>query len=99
MSATGAVLSEETKDRIREVLRRHGVIRASLFGSFARGDATAESDVDLLVELPTGKSLFDLIGLEQDLCETLGVKVDVLTYASLRPRMRQRVLADEVPIL
>ncbi len=85
--------------RIRQLLRRHAVKRAAFFGSVARGVATAKSDIDIVVELGKNKTLLDLIGLKRDLEEKLGKKVDVVTYGSLRPRFRERVLADEVPIL
>ena len=70
--------------------------RAAFFGSVARGEATAKSDVDIVVELGANKTLLDFIGLKLDLEETLGRKVDLVTYRSLRPRFRERVLADEV---
>ena len=55
---------EQIKDTIIEVLKKHGVKRAALFGSVVRGEATKESDVDLLVEFEEGKSLLDLAGLK-----------------------------------
>lgn len=99
MSVIAPVLTEELKKRIRVVLCRHDVVRASVFGSVARGDATPARDVDLLVQFPPGKSLFDLVDLQDDLSDTLQRKVDVLTFNELRSRMRQRVLAEQVPVL
>jgi predicted nucleotidyltransferase len=57
------------------------------------------SDLDLLVELPPGSSLLDLIGLEQDLSDELGLKVEATTYRALNPHLRDRVLQDEIRIL
>jgi hypothetical protein len=89
----------DLQDRIVPILREHGVRRAGLFGSRARGEERPDSDLDLLVELESGRSLFDLAGLELDLTERLGVPTHVVTYRSLHRLLRDRILADEVPIL
>jgi hypothetical protein len=81
------------------VLRRYGVRRAGVFGSYAHGDAGPDSDIDLLVDLPEGSSLLDLVGLQLDLSELLGIRVDAGTYSSLHPLLRERVLGDEIRIL
>mgnify|MGYP001570898528 FL=1 len=73
-------------------------MRSSVFGSVARGEADADSDVDFLVELPEEATLFDLAGLQIDLQKVLGKKVDVGTYDGLKPRIRQRVMAEQVLI-
>lgn len=69
-----------------------------VFGSVARGDADAHSDVDLLVDLEPGRSLLDLGGLLMDLQGLLGVEVDVVTPGGLKPRNAQRILAESVPL-
>lgn len=69
-----------------------------MFGSVARDEARSSSDLDLLVDLEPGRSLVDLGGLLMDLTELLGVDVDVVTEASLKPRVRTRVLAEAVPL-
>jgi hypothetical protein len=84
-----------------EVLRlaaKHGATEVRVFGSVARGEADEESDVDLLVRLAPGRSLFDLGGLLVDLEDLLGRRVDVVTERGLRPRIRDRVLRDAVPV-
>ncbi len=86
-------------ERALPILRRHDVRRAGVFGSYARGEAGAESDLDLLVELPSGSSLLDLVGLEQALSDELGLKVEATTYRALHPLLRDRVLQDEIRIL
>ncbi len=89
---------EKIKQQILPILKEAGVLRSSLFGSVARGEATADSDVDILVELPEGTSLFDLVGLKLDLEKALKKKVDVGTYNSVKPRIKERVLAEAVQI-
>ena len=81
------------------MLERYGVRRASLFGSVARGDDTSKSDVDILVEMPEDASLLELAGLKIDLEEALSRDVDVLTYDSLHPLLRDRILREQKRIL
>ena len=77
------------------VLIKHGVTRASLFGSWIRGEQKKESDMDILVEFEEGKSLLDLVGLEMELQETLNRKIDVLTYDSIHPRLRNEIMREQ----
>lgn len=74
------------------------MVRASVFGSWARGEGAAGSDVDFLVEFEEGRSLLDLVGLQQDLTDALGVEADVVTYASLHPLLRDQVLREQVQL-
>ncbi len=90
---------EELKNRILPVLRRHDVARAGIFGSVVRGEAGEASDVDIAVEFAGEKSLLDLVGLQLELEEVCGRRVDVSTYASLHPRIRGRVLTEQVVLL
>ena len=69
-----------------------------VFGSVARGEASEASDLDLLVDLEQGHGLFDLGALLMDLQDLLGCEVDVVTAASLRPRVAARVLADAIDL-
>lgn len=80
-------------------MRRRGVVRASVFGSLACGDATPQSDVDFLVEFEKGRTLLDLSGLRLDLCEALDRDVDVATPNSLHPEMKDQILSELVRIL
>jgi hypothetical protein len=86
-------------DRILPVLKRYRVRRAGVFGSYARGEADSDSDLDLLVELPAGSSLLDLVGLQLDLRDALGIDVDANTYNAIHPLLRDAILADEVRLL
>ena len=85
----------EVKRRIIPILRRYGVVKAAIFGSFVRGEAKEDSDLDLLVEFKGEKSLIDLAGLKIELEETLGMSVDVLTYDSLHPLLKDRILREQ----
>jgi uncharacterized protein len=69
-----------------------------IFGSVARAEAGHDSDVDVLVDLEPGRRLFDLGGLLMELQGLLGCRVDVMTERGLRPRIRERVLGEAVPL-
>ena len=90
---------EEIKRKILPVLRRHGVTKAAVFGSFVRGEDKKGSDLDLLVKLEDEKSLLDLAGLKVELEELLKMKVDVLTYNSLHPLLKDRILGEQKVIV
>lgn len=77
-----------------EICRRNDVSMLGVLGSLARGDATAESDVDLLVKFSNRKSLLAVVSLERQLSEALGRKADVLTEAAISPCLRSRILRD-----
>ena len=82
-----------------DILRKHEVKKAALFGSVARGEQTKKSDIDLLVEFKGEKSLLDLVGLKQDLEDRFKKKIDVVTYNSLHPLLRERILREQKVIL
>jgi predicted nucleotidyltransferase len=90
---------KEIRDKIHPILKKYRVGKAALFGSTVRGTATRRSDIDILVEMPRKASLLDLAGLKIELEETLGKKVDVLTYNSLHPLLRERILRSQEIIL
>ncbi len=88
-----------TKQQIKTssipILKKNGVTKAALFGSFVRGDATDTSDIDFLIEFENGKSLFDLVGLQLELKELLHRNVDVLTYNSVHHRLLESILNEQ----
>ncbi len=90
---------EDIKAKAIPVLTQAGIKRAALFGSYARGDNTQNSDVDILVELPENATLFELGGLKVDLEETLKKNVDILTYKSLSPHIKDSILNNQYPLL
>ncbi|MEM5792979.1 MAG: nucleotidyltransferase family protein [Candidatus Aenigmatarchaeota archaeon] len=89
---------EEIKRKILPILKKYKVKKAGLFGSVVRGEAKKRSDIDILVDLPEGKSLLDLINLEIKLKNKLGRKVDLLTYKSIHPLLKDTILREEVRI-
>ena len=95
--ALGEVLRK--RDLIATLAMAHGARTVHLFGSAARGEARPDSDLDFLVELEPGRNLLDLIGLENDLADVLGRKVDVVTVRAAKPRIRGSALRDAVRIV
>ena len=86
------------RDEILRLAARRGARNVRVFGSVARGHNDDKSDVDFLVDMEPGRTLFDLSGLLLDLESLLRVSVDVVTERGLRPRIRDRVLAEAVPL-
>jgi uncharacterized protein len=86
------------RGQILAVAARHGALNVRVFGSVARGDADAASDIDFLVDFEPGRSLLDLAALLVDLEDLLGHPVDVVTESGLKARIRQRVLDEAVPV-
>src|SRR5215217_3571538 len=84
--------------RARQVIRaqskEHGAKNVRIFGSFARGTQRKTSDIDLLVVMEEGRTLLDIIALEQSLTKLLGRRIDILTERSLSPHLRTRILAE-----
>lgn len=91
-------LVRQNREEILSLAAKYGASHIRVFGSVARGTADTDSDIDLLVDLESGRSLFDLGGLLSDLQKLLGHNVDVITPASLRPRIRQRVLEEAIAL-
>lgn len=86
------------RQEILRVAARHGARNIRVFGSAARGEDRPGSDLDLLVEMESGRSLLDLVALGQELEDLLQRKVDVLTDTSVHPAIRPHILADARPL-
>lgn len=93
-----AALLKQKREQVLEIAAQYGAYDVRVFGSVARGEATEASDIDLLVKLEPGRSLMDLGGLLFDLRKLLSVEVDVITEKGLRPRIRDKVLHEAVPL-
>jgi hypothetical protein len=91
-------LLHEKREDILRVASKRGASNVRVFGSVARGEDDSKSDIDLLVDLEPGRSIFDLGGLLMDLQDLLGHKVDVVTERGLRERIRERVLKEAIPL-
>lgn len=98
-TATNAQPSlRQLRGPILKVAQRHGVTNVRVFGSFARGEQRKSSDIDLLVDLPKGMTLFGLGGLSMDLEEAAGRKVDVIPARSVKPFLRNRIFSEARPL-
>ena len=90
---------QEIKRKIIPILKKNGVIKAGIFGSYARGEQKKNSDVDILIKYGKSKSLLDLVRLERELKELLKKKVDIITYNSINHLIKDRILREEVKII
>jgi uncharacterized protein len=84
--------------RLLDAAEKHGVDRLRVYGSLARGEAKATSDVDLLVDLKPGRTLIDLAGFRREAAEILDLSVDVATVDMLKERIRDEVLTEALPL-
>lgn len=91
-------LLKEKREEILKIAARHGARNVRVFGSVARGEADEQSDIDLVVEFEPGRSLLDHAALWLELQELLGRKVDVVSESGIKPRIRDRVLREAVPL-
>jgi predicted nucleotidyltransferase len=89
---------KEIFEKIIQVLKNHGVKKIFVFGSYVRGEEKPQSDIDIIVEFLGRKSLLDIIGIEQELSEVLGIKVDLLTEKSISPYLIDRIKKERVAI-
>jgi predicted nucleotidyltransferase len=89
---------ESIKKKIIPILRKNNIVRAGIFGSYARGEQKKGSDIDILVRMskPVG---FGFVGIQFELEKKLGRKVDLLTYKSVHPLLKNRILSEEVRII
>ncbi|KKQ22718.1 MAG: hypothetical protein A3G45_02500 [Candidatus Staskawiczbacteria bacterium RIFCSPLOWO2_12_FULL_37_15] len=91
---------KEIKNKINPILKRNGVAKAAIFGSYARGDQTKKSDIDILIKYKhDDKSYFDLIGLQFELEKKLRKKVDLLTYEGVHRRLKKEIFGSKKEIL
>ncbi len=91
-------LLSEKREQILRIAAKYGARNVRVFGSAATGELREGSDVDILVDLDEGRSLLDLAGLMLELQELLGRPVDIGTAKGLKPRYRQRILSEAVPL-
>tara|TARA_Y100000310_G_C20628842_1_gene787472 strand:- start:443 stop:718 length:276 start_codon:yes stop_codon:yes gene_type:complete len=85
------------KIKIRKVLKKYEIVKAGIFGSYARGEQKKNSDIDILIEF--NGSLLKLVGLEREIEENLKIKVDLITYGGINPLLKERILNEEIRII
>ncbi len=90
---------DSVKDKILPVLQKYDVKQASFFGSIVKGKWGKKSDIDILVRLSDELSLLDFIGLKNELEDTVGRKVDLVEYETIKEALKERILSEQVPIL
>ena len=89
---------KEIKSKIVKVLKKNNVTKAGIFGSYARGEQKKNSDIDILIEPPKGIG-FGFVGIQLELEDKLGKKVDLITYKYISPYLKDKILKEEVRIL
>jgi uncharacterized protein len=93
------MITSQQEQIIKQVTRKFQPSMIGIFGSYARGEAHEDSDLDILIDFPTQLSLLDLIGLEQELSEILGIKVDLVTLKSVNQLLKDHIEADLIRIV
>lgn len=91
-------LAKTMRTAALRVAKKYGAKNVRIFGSFARGEQTKRSDIDLLVRMPKGATLFDIAGLKIDLEKELKRKVDVIEDHCIKPRLRSRILSEAIAL-
>lgn len=89
---------KQLQKKITPILKKNDVVRASVFGSFARGEDKKGSDIDMLVEFKEPKGMFHRIGLKYALEKILEKKVDLLTYNAINPLLKEYIYKDAIKI-
>lgn len=101
MTASDTTISQLLKGKREEILRlaaKHGAYNVRVFGSVARGEAGPDSDVDFLVDMGPGRTLFDLAGLLVDLQKLLGCNVDIAEAEGLHQYLKDRIMREAVAL-
>ncbi len=91
-------LDLRTKRKILSILKKRGVVKAGIFGSYATGEATKKSDIDILIQPPKGTG-FGFVGIQMELEEKLNRKVDLLSYRAIHPLLKKRIIGEEIRII
>jgi predicted nucleotidyltransferase len=89
---------KEIFEKMTRILKDQGARKIAVFGSYVRGEEKPGSDIDIIVEFSERKSLFDLVGIEQEVSDALGIKVDLLTEKSISPYLIDRIKKEMVVI-
>ncbi len=87
------------KPKIAKIIKKKGIKKAGIFGSYARGEQKKSSDIDILIEPTKEMGFFDIVRLEDELKKSLKKKIDLLTYASIHRLLKEKILQEEVRII
>jgi predicted nucleotidyltransferase len=90
---------EKIKEKILPVLKKHGIKKAAICGSFARGEESEDSDIDILVEVAEDLSLFDFVGIKLEIENIIGREVDLIEYDTIKSAIKESLLEEEIAIL
>jgi len=94
----GLKLLKEKKQEILAIAQQNGIRNVRIFGSVARGKERLDSDIDLLVEIEDGRTLFDLIRFKQEIESLLERKVDVLTDQAVHELLREQIMSEVIQL-
>ncbi|MBU1045733.1 nucleotidyltransferase family protein [Patescibacteria group bacterium] len=86
---------EKIKKQILPILKKHDIKKAAIFGSLVRGEAKKNSDVDIVIQIEKDISLLDFIGIKLEIEDTLGRKIDLVEYDTLKPIIKERILSEQ----
>lgn len=90
---------DQIKNKAVPILKEAGIRRSCIFGSYVRGEEREDSDIDMLVELPKGTGLFAFVSLKRKLENALKKRVDLVTYKSIHPSLKDNILKERLAIL
>ena len=89
---------KKTKEQIIPIIKKYNITKAALFGSIVTGNMNKKSDVDILVEVPKNKSLFDMMDIQFELEDILKKKVDLVEYKGIKPALKKSILSSQLLI-
>ena len=98
ISDTSSLIPSPIRGTVIHILLPHGVSQILVFGSYATGNHTPESDLDLIVSFHSRKDLYDLGGMREDLIEALGIQVDLLSEGAISPYLKDKIKDEAVVI-
>ena len=87
------------KQKIVKILKKYGVKKAGIFGSYVRGEQKKNSDIDILIEPPKNMSLIGFVHVKHKLEDELGIKIDLVSYKGIHPLLKSQILHEEVKII
>lgn len=93
------MLLDNFKKQIKVILKKYPISKASIFGSFARGEENKNSDIDILIETSKPISLFVILKIEKELGQITQRKIDIVEYSAIKQSIRQNILNEAIPIL